>query len=130
MLPDEMTHTFHIFKVVLIIHKLFSTENVLKARLEAKKGELDEQLMEYINDWRKQRSKEEEELKRLKEKQAKRKEVRAEQEKKLAQQKVRQNTVPIDRILSVKIRGHGSQWISHKIIIQHPGQLKKINNIF
>merc|ERR1712051_76327 len=63
------------------------TENVLKARLEAKKGELDEQLMEYINDWRKQRSKEEEELKRLKEKQAKRKEVRAEQEKKLAQQK-------------------------------------------
>merc|ERR1712008_401695 len=39
------------------------TENVLKARLEAKKGELDEQLMEYINDWRTQRSKEEEELK-------------------------------------------------------------------
>jgi len=57
--------------------------------LEAKKGELDEQLMEYINDWRTQRSKEEEELKRLKEKQAKRKEVRAEQEKKLAQQKKR-----------------------------------------
>ena len=86
-----MTHTFHIIlkKIVLIIHKLSSTENVLKARLEAKKGELDEQLMEYINDWRKQRSKEEEELKRLKEKQAKRKEVRAEQEKKLAQQKVR-----------------------------------------
>merc|ERR1712024_425244 len=55
------------------------TENVLKARLEAKKGELDEQLMEYIDEWRKQRSKEEEELKRLKEKQAKRKEVRAEQ---------------------------------------------------
>merc|ERR1712238_612833 len=63
------------------------TENVLKARLEAKKGELDEQLMEYINDWRTQRSKEEEGLKGLKEKQAKRKEVRAEQEKKLAQQK-------------------------------------------
>merc|ERR1712020_870801 len=35
----------------------------------------------------KQRAKEEEELKRLKEKQAKRKEIRAEQEKKLAQQK-------------------------------------------
>merc|ERR1712109_422347 len=51
------------------------------------KGELDEQLREYINEWRKQRSKEEEELKRLKEKQAKRKEIRAEQEKKLAQQK-------------------------------------------
>merc|ERR1711942_224767 len=59
----------------------------LKARQEAKKGELDEQLREYINEWRKQRAKEEEELKRLKEKQAKRKEIRAEQEKKLAQQK-------------------------------------------
>ena len=49
--------------------------------------ELDEQLKEYINEWRKQRAKEEEELKKLKEKQAKRKEIRAEQEKKLAQQK-------------------------------------------
>ena len=81
---------------LLIINQFFSTENVLKARLEAKKGELDEQLMEYINDWRKQRSKEEEELKRLKEKQAKRKEVRAEQEKKLAQQKVRHIIVHTD----------------------------------
>ena len=61
--------------------------NFLKARQEAKKGELDEQLREYINEWRKQRSKEEEELQRLKEKQSKRKEIRAEQEKKLAQQK-------------------------------------------
>merc|ERR1712154_621173 len=51
------------------------------------KGELDEQLREYINEWRTQRGKEEEELKRLKEKQAKRKEIRAEREKKLAQQK-------------------------------------------
>merc|ERR1711973_763796 len=33
----------------------------LKARGEAKKGELDEQLKEYINEWRKQRAKEEEE---------------------------------------------------------------------
>merc|ERR1712179_639214 len=49
--------------------------NFLKARQEAKKGELDEQLREYINEWRKQRAKEEEELKRLKEKQAKRKEI-------------------------------------------------------
>merc|ERR1711996_6522 len=61
--------------------------NFLKARQEAKKGELDEQLREYINEWRKQRAKEEDELKKLKEKQAKRKEIRAEQEKKLAQQK-------------------------------------------
>ncbi len=50
--------------------------NFLRARQEAKKGELDEQLKEYINEWRKQRAKEEEELKRLKEKQAKRKEIR------------------------------------------------------
>merc|ERR1711997_282430 len=61
--------------------------NFLKARQEAKKGELDEQLKDYINEWRTQRAKEEEELKRLKEKQAKRKEIRAEQEKELAQQK-------------------------------------------
>merc|ERR1712045_894553 len=58
-----------------------------KAKGEAKKVELDEQLKEYINEWRKQRQKEEEELKKLKDKQARRKEIRAEQEKKLAQQK-------------------------------------------
>merc|ERR1712186_124286 len=61
--------------------------NFRKARGEAKKVELDQQLQEYINEWRKQRAKEEEELKKLKDKQAKRKEIRAEQEKKLAQQK-------------------------------------------
>merc|ERR1712012_803154 len=61
--------------------------NFRKAKGEAKKVELDEQLKEYINEWRKQRQKEEEELKKLKDKQAKRKEIRAEQEKKLAQQK-------------------------------------------
>merc|ERR1712242_140313 len=60
-------------------------EAFAKAKAGMKKSELDEQLREYINEWRKQRSKEEEELKRLKEKQAKRKEIRAEQEKKLAQ---------------------------------------------
>merc|ERR1711915_1103456 len=42
---------------------------------------------EYISEWRKTREKEEEELKKLKEKQAKRKEIRAEQEKKINQQK-------------------------------------------
>jgi len=62
-------------------------EAFAKAKAGVKKGELDEQLREYINEWRKQRGKEEEELKRLKEKQAKRKEIRAEQEKKLAMQK-------------------------------------------
>merc|ERR1712237_246642 len=40
-----------------------------------------------IAEWRKTREKEEEELKKLKEKQAKRKEIRAEQEKKINQQK-------------------------------------------
>merc|ERR1712014_286737 len=54
---------------------------------KAKKGELNDQLKEYIHQWRDERAIEEEELKRLKEKQAKRKEIRIEQEKKLAQQK-------------------------------------------
>merc|ERR1712106_1111107 len=53
----------------------------------ARKAELNDQLKEYINEWRKTREKEEEELKKLKEKQAKRKEIRAEQEKKLNQAK-------------------------------------------
>ena len=54
---------------------------------QAKKAELNSQLKDYIVQWRDERSKEEEELKRLKEKQAKRKEIRAEQEKKVAEQK-------------------------------------------
>jgi len=49
----------------------------------ARKAELNDQLKEYISEWRKTREKEEEELQKLKEKQAKRKEIRAEQEKKL-----------------------------------------------
>ena len=51
------------------------------------KDELNEHLREYINEWKKQRSKDEEELKRLKEKQMKRKEIRLEQERKLNQEK-------------------------------------------
>merc|ERR1712038_263386 len=61
--------------------------SLLKPGQSKGKGELDKQLREYINEWRKQRSAEEDELKRLKEKRAKRKEIRAEQEKKLNQQK-------------------------------------------
>merc|ERR1711962_1404258 len=53
----------------------------------AAKEALNGQLKEYIAEWRKTREKGEEELKKLKEKQAKRKEIRAEQEKKLNQQK-------------------------------------------
>ena len=42
-------------------------------RQQTTTSELDEQLKEYIAEWRKQRAKEEEELKNLREKQAKRK---------------------------------------------------------
>nr|XP_018895895.1 PREDICTED: troponin T isoform X5 [Bemisia tabaci] len=56
-------------------------------RQEAKSSALDEQLKEYIAEWRKQRSKEEEDLKKLKEKQAKRKVMRAEEEKRMAERK-------------------------------------------
>merc|ERR1711988_208391 len=55
--------------------------------VKAKKDELNTQLKDYITQWRDERSKEEEELKRLKEKQAARKEIGAEQEKKAAEQK-------------------------------------------
>ena len=55
---------------------------------EAKrKEELNASLKEYIAEWRKTREAEEDELSKLKEKQAKRKEIRAEQEKKLNAQK-------------------------------------------
>merc|ERR1712183_460303 len=53
----------------------------------ARKAELNDQLKEYIAEWRKTRESEEQELQKLKEKQAKRKEIRAEQEEKLNQQK-------------------------------------------
>ena len=48
-----------------------------------RKEELNASLKEYIAEWRKTREAEEDELAKLKEKQAKRKEIRAEQEKKL-----------------------------------------------
>merc|ERR1712158_102204 len=54
---------------------------------QQKKSEMNDQLREYISQWRDERSKEEAELKRLKDKQAARKEIRAEQEKKQAAQK-------------------------------------------
>ena len=58
------------------------------AEEEAKqKEQLNATLKEYIAEWRKTREKEEEELKKLKEKQAKRKEIRAEQDAKMNQQK-------------------------------------------
>lgn len=45
-------------------------------RQDQKRSDLDEQLREYIAEWRKQRAKEEDELKKLKEKQAKRKVIK------------------------------------------------------
>merc|ERR1712089_41037 len=65
-----------------------SSEGTVMADEEAKQKEaLNATLKEYISEWRKTREKEEEELKKLKEKQAKRKEIGAEQEKKINQQK-------------------------------------------
>lgn len=56
-------------------------------RQDQKRSDLDEQLREYITEWRKQRAKEEEDLKKLKEKQAKRKVARADEERKMAERK-------------------------------------------
>merc|ERR1719370_1065743 len=50
-------------------------------------AELDETLAVYIEEWRARRQKEIDELAKLKEKQAKRKVIRAEEEKKLLEQK-------------------------------------------
>jgi len=62
-------------------------EAFAKRKAGVQKNELNEQLKEYINQWREERQNEEAELKRLKEKQAKRKEIRAEQEKAMAKKK-------------------------------------------
>jgi troponin T len=62
-------------------------EAFAKAKSGIKQSELNEQLKEYIGEWRNQRAKEEEELKRLKDKKTKRKEIRAKQNKKLAAEK-------------------------------------------
>merc|ERR1711875_179106 len=63
-------------------NQLYDPSHIMaSAEDKAKKGELNDQLKEYIHQWRDERAKEEEELKRLKEKQAKRKEVRIEEEK-------------------------------------------------
>ncbi|KAJ8971062.1 hypothetical protein NQ317_002754 [Molorchus minor] len=56
-------------------------------RQDQKRSDLDEQLREYIAEWRKQRAKEEDDLKKLKEKQAKRKIARADEERKMAERK-------------------------------------------
>merc|ERR1719222_1515774 len=62
-------------------------EAFAKRKQGVQKNELNEQLKDYINQWRDERSKEEAELKRLKDKQAARKEIRAEQDRLQAQEK-------------------------------------------
>merc|ERR1719500_1181515 len=62
-------------------------EAFAKRKQGVQKNELNEQLKDYINQWRDERSKEEAELKRLKDKQAARKEIRAEQDRLQAQKK-------------------------------------------
>merc|ERR1711874_669860 len=61
-------------------------------QMEKKRLEIDEQLKDYIVEWRVQRQKEEDDLVKLKEKQVKRKAIRVDQEKKLAQQKKDEET--------------------------------------
>ena len=56
-------------------------EAFARKKAGVQKGELNSLLIEYINEWRKTREKDEEELRKLKEKQLRRKEVRAEQER-------------------------------------------------
>merc|ERR1711868_273754 len=56
--------------------------NFRKVRGEAKKGELDEQLKEYINEWRKQRAKEKEEEERMRKEEADKKAQEAEEKRK------------------------------------------------
>merc|ERR1711910_175641 len=62
-------------------------EAFAKRKAGVQKNELNEQLKEYINQWRDEKQKDEAEIVRLREKQAKRKEIRAEQEKAMAQKK-------------------------------------------
>merc|ERR1711910_307513 len=62
-------------------------EAFAKRKQGVQKNELNEQLKDYINQWREERAKEEAELKRLKDKQAARKEIRAEQDRELAAKK-------------------------------------------
>ncbi|CAL4068023.1 unnamed protein product [Meganyctiphanes norvegica] len=59
----------------------------LKNRTQRKATEVDEQLVEFINEWREQKKKEDDKLIQLKQKQTKRRILRAEEEKRLEEQK-------------------------------------------
>ncbi|XP_050293984.1 troponin T-like [Anthonomus grandis grandis] len=73
-------------------------------RQEQKRSELDEQLREYIAEWRLIRVKEHLELKKLKEKQAKRKVARADEEKAAAERKKQEEERRVKEIEEKKIR--------------------------
>ncbi|XP_066141682.1 troponin T-like [Euwallacea fornicatus] len=73
-------------------------------RQEQKRSELDEQLREYIAEWRLIRTKEQEELKKLKEKQAKRKVARADEEKATAERKKQEEERRVKEIEEKKLR--------------------------
>merc|ERR1712012_1044849 len=78
---------------------------------QQKKSEMNDQLREYISQWRDECAKEEAELKRLKDKQAARKEIRAEQEKKQAAQKRAEE----ERIKKEELKNKANQ-IWHTIV--------------
>lgn len=65
-------------------------ELLMEEKMKKKLDVEEDQWREYIDSWRKQRSKEEEELRKLKEKQSKRKSQREAEEKKLMEQKRQQ----------------------------------------
>merc|ERR1712037_163526 len=89
------------------------------------KDELNEHLREYINEWKKQRSKDEEELKRLKEKQMKRKEIRAEQERKLNQEKKLEAERKRQEANDGKGKGKGPAIDAHKEISKTKEQVEE-----
>merc|ERR1712037_728589 len=85
-------------------------EAFAKRKQGVQKNELNEQLKDYINQWRDERSKEEAELKRLKDKQAARKEIRAEQEKKQAEQRRRRSRGRSRKRRKQRPRPRRSRW--------------------
>jgi len=70
--------------------KKTEAEILLEEKMKKKMDVDEEQWHEYIDTWRKQRAKEEDDLKKLKDKQAKRKSQREAEEKKMAEQKRQQ----------------------------------------
>merc|ERR1711910_100162 len=79
-------------------------EAFAKRKQGVQKNELNEQLKDYINQWRDERAKEEAELKRLKDKQAARKEIRAEQDRLQAEKKAAEEEVKKKQMEEAEIK--------------------------